>query len=1187
MQLRLYSPLMYLFILSISLFLQACGGKGLDLDGTGSATPTPTATPTPPGSGDTVVIGQPGLCSAGDVARVDVDTAGKARFSLISEDTTCSPAKDNRREEYTLIMYNTTASSMSFRIDSPVNASPPSSLTSLRVQQGEPEDPPVSAPQSSVHYTVGITETNEEATNLARLIPKKKRKYGRSSLTQRTLASYRALSVNDEVEFRIRSNPSDNEVFTTTSAMLWAQGTRCNIFVDRKHPVVQSPATATDADTFTTDQLKTLATIFDDNIYKLETAILGEPSDVDGDGRINILITPVLNSTLEVDSYTDSRNVLPFEPIANPISNESEVIYLFAPDSLGNYNPLGQWGFTATQYLSKTVAAWLAFQLAHIISYNQHVLLLDEDENPTAEKDWIDDGIGALMADLAGFNIWRDSVFLTLGQPHLDDLRKSEDLDYRSFEGAEYLFMLYYFQSQIDTTVQDTNADGIDDDISTLGRNLMTSQLTDIEGLEAAVDYTFDSEKETEFQAIFKDWTIAVATSGSGRTDLQQSSQTALKYFFTLNPTNLGSGVANSSGSVRPGASGFEVGLDLNGFHNDDDVLIENANEHVWAPGNSFFGFIDPFSAMYVRLGGLFQSTQTLSVKGSTNSIKGFLVRRTNISFPRVYSESKFGSIDQHAEDLDSASHNPFWPKKVDLEGLIGTSNDGALAKEFISIIGRIDAPGKIKVCPAEFSDGECPETNVPDTDKYTITIPNIAGHTNDEGDLALAVYRQHDDGEDGSGLEPMLAIVSSKDVPYPYLPHPVRGGILAGPNNSTRQQYRWMISSLICGDEQDTDPYLGLQNDTTTFTNLGIACTVAGDEDSSKIVYDGLAENTGTIPIRSNPTTIHPSSPWDGNVLGQECDALPNLSQNQALGVSSTGYGNIGTSALDGPYFGVTVIETSPSSLGRYAWSSDSFMEFVYDGFRYPDVLFDREFLKNVSGYPSEDPDSMYDPRSANGSTLNCHVDFGAGTDPDETPDSPDDLLEPGEIHRPTTLAQQILAEMSRGRRDVDGTKGSPAVDEITAISAISSGKYNDSDVFAIDGDSRDDDIECNTGDFGNNVNPFTVRKNEGSILWGNYSFLEPHIASNLNNSQITSVEDANQLIYRPNNPITPTTNPVYGGTAVTLTPGKSYTIIVAGNNNSVGNYELRIRKVDRSRINDGILVLLDANNIKCDFKL
>ena len=230
------------------------------------------------------------------------------------------------------------------------------------------------------------------------------------------------------------------------------------------------------------------------------------------------------------------------------------------------------------------------------------------------------------------------------------------------------------------------------------------------------------------------------------------------------------------------------------------------------------------------------------------------------------------------------------------------------------------------------------------------------------------------------------------------------------------------------------------------------------------------------------------------------------------------------------------------------------------YTGGSYPDVLFARDFLIPAQGYPSSDPDSMYDPRSLNGLTLNCHI-INGGTDPDETPESPDGFLEPSELAVPGSLTEQILGEMARSRFTSSGA---------SEASSLSS-NYDDEDIFAIDGDSRDTDTKCNQADIGNNMNPYTVRNKEGSILWADYNLLEPHIRDNLNNTPL------NQQIY-----VNPSVN-----TRIHLTPGKTYTLIVGGTGGSKGNYELRIRKMNPSNLNEAHIVLTDANKTVCDREL
>ncbi|MFH1263066.1 MAG: hypothetical protein V1495_06435 [Pseudomonadota bacterium] len=1179
---NLFGPL-----LGSLLALAACGGGGGGGGGTPTAVPTPNATPTTPGSGDTVVIGtKAGLCQPGDVARVDVDSGGKARFPLVNSDATCDTPKDNRKEEYTLILYNTSGSPLSFQLFAPIESTPiaTSALTRTRQNPAVDENEPLKPPVASSDQPTGAKPTDREAQQMARFktIP-------RVSPSVRSLLGMttpRAAGPGDEAEFRIRSSVSDSKVFTTTSAILRYQGLNINLWMDRDAPYCFTTATVLtppiplcgNMDTLNNVHLKLAADIFDGNIYPLLKLLLGNPSDVDVNTRIDVVITPILNRDIHTASYFDSRNLLPFDPISNPGSNEKEVIFVHAPDSLGNYmNKLfgdsETWfGLPADSYVNKSLAAWLAFQTTKIISFNQHVFVSEA----AAEDDWIDDGMGAVMADLCGFNIWRSAVWRFLATPQLHDLRVSDDLDQPATTGLNYLFMLYYLQSQIDKPFTDSDGDGYADGLSVF-QKLLVSGKTGTENLEEAADFSFDSAKETKFQAIFKDWTIALATSGTDRADLQQTGQTAVKYYYRFTPedeTVYGpTTIDDGTGSIRLGGSGH-IGMDLNTFVYEDGIRFENTDEHLLAPGNTLFGYVYPYAAMYVRLGGLFQAVQTISLKGSSSALKGFLIRRSNITYPRVYSESIFGSIDQHAEDLQTAGPNPYWTgegiaKKIDYASLVDSADVGEEAQEFLSIIGKIDAPGTIAVCPADYD--ECAtSTTAPDTDKYILDVPDLVGRT-DEGDLAVIVRRQFDNGSDTSSLKPMLAIVSSKDVPYPYLPHPIRGPVVG--NTDTRQPYRWMTSQLICGDDQGGDPPVAQPPpNPDLYTNIvGSRCVVRDEVDSPKLVYEGLVENTGTIPVMTSPGPPITFGPWNGNILGWDCDTTPDLIEKPPVGVDTAGYGT-------GGLFPVTDLETSPSSLGGYEWlndryGTDTFMEISYDGSPYPDVLFAREFLLPVPAYPpvGDETTPPYDPRSVNGLTMNCHLLTSSAPippPPDTVPDSPDDFLAAGEITVPASLPEQILSEMARGRIGIGGA------DEDTFLDA----KYDDGDVFAVDRDSRDSDSNCVGVDEGNNLNQWTVKTGEGSILWGNVTPREPHIRGNLqgslNNSALAVWDTSgSQRIYTN---VETDTTPCAGDTCgpygtssaqqvLHLTPGKSYTIIVGGIENTTGPYELRIRKINR----------------------
>ncbi|MCI5071347.1 hypothetical protein MRY82_00185 [bacterium] len=1148
-------PYIYSLLLVCVFILSSCQQSGSTVGG-GNPIPTPPIVdiiePPEPGEEETIVIGDPGLCNSGDTARVGVSGAGSARFSLVSDDFPCTPAKDNRLEEYSMILFNTTESPIAFRVDSP-SAVNPFGFSNTNYSSQDAYDKPVTLGVEPKNYDIGAVHTSLEAANLP--LAGQNNYFNDGPVVNALVSEY---VLGDEVELRVLSDPSDTNTFITTSAILRAQGTYINLFVDRDVPMG-----GIHADSPEQQDLDHAVEVFDRNIYPLVTTLLGEPSDIDGNTRINVLITPIINRNISAASYVDARNVSEYNPISNPVSNEGEFIFMYAPDSLANYSSGGNNTDVETYFKNKLFNGWLAFQLPKIISYNQKVII----NGGAPELDWIDDGIGAVMADLCGFNLFRRAAWRYLAAPQLDDLRKADLFETISGQGAEYLFMLYYVQSNIDDTVQDTNTDGFDDDLEFLSEVYAASGVGP-QNLVEHVDVLYDPEIESEFDGLFKDYVIALLTSGSGQAALQQSGQTALKYYLNYNPLVYGSQISDSNGSVRAGADGITVslndgdlldgdmtqnliGLDLHRYNEEDRVLFENADEYVYAPGNSMNGYIDPYSAMFVRMSGLLMSEQSVGLFSSSTSLKGFLVRRPDLTYPKTYHESIYGAINQMHEDLDQIGPNPFWEnqgpaenaKRINLAGMIESNPSvGETSEDFISIVGEIDASQSIFVCP-EFTE-DCSDETVQDTDKYIFTVPDLG--RGDEGLLSISIRRRFDAGLDSTGFNPLLAIVSSKDVPYPYVPHPIRNVVnndLGG--TDTRQQYRWRTSQLICGDGQGDA--MGDADATLTATNTGVDCVPGGEDDSLKIIFDPelFVENTGALSTSLGS--------WDGNIVGGECDALP-----AAFGVNGLGYG-------DYDAYPVTNIEVSGSSLGQYPWS-DSFMQISYNGSPYPKVLFDREFLKVSPEYPflGDENNPPYDPRAVNDLSLNCHIETGG--DIDLIADAPDDFISYQELAsvEVSTLAQQVLAEMSRFRFSSSSQ----------AESAVLDPKYDTPDIFIIDGDSRDLDSGCSTSDLTHNMNTYTVRGGgEGAMLMAEDNKMLEHIAFNYNSS---SSGFLNQGIYSNDG----------GETKLKLVPGKSYTLIVGGEGGSTGDYEIRIRKVSSATKNFAQLKDVD-NSEPCFLQL
>lgn len=173
--------------------------------------------------------------------------------------------------------------------------------------------------------------------------------------------------------------------FNRVTATAQVVGRHAVIYVDDTLPQSSDPLTPAD--------LQQLTTLFDDDLFPLDTTAFGGVSDINSDERIAILITDQVNSI--ITDCTDGRiigfffggDLLP--GLAN--SNAREVFYTFAPvPSAGNCPPVSR--NTALRALPSV----LIHELQHMISFNQRVLI----RNGTTEALWLDEGLSHYAEEL-------------------------------------------------------------------------------------------------------------------------------------------------------------------------------------------------------------------------------------------------------------------------------------------------------------------------------------------------------------------------------------------------------------------------------------------------------------------------------------------------------------------------------------------------------------------------------------------------------------------------------------------------------------------------------------------------------------------------------------------------------------------------------------------------------------------
>jgi hypothetical protein len=177
-------------------------------------------------------------------------------------------------------------------------------------------------------------------------------------------------------DFNVLNMQDTFDKITATARIVTA---RAVLWVD-----LEAESLLTDAD------LRYYGDLFDDPIYPTNTAVFGEPSDVDGNQRIFILFTPRVNALTPasessfITGFFYGCDLLARNRCAG--SNEAEVFYSMVPD------PEGRWsGKRPAAAVRAAVPPILAHEFQHMINFARRggsadVLWLSEALAHTAEE---------------------------------------------------------------------------------------------------------------------------------------------------------------------------------------------------------------------------------------------------------------------------------------------------------------------------------------------------------------------------------------------------------------------------------------------------------------------------------------------------------------------------------------------------------------------------------------------------------------------------------------------------------------------------------------------------------------------------------------------------------------------------------------------------------------------------------
>jgi hypothetical protein len=555
--------------------------------------------------------------------------------------------------------------------------------------------------------------------------------------------------------FHSRNDIEDDSSYAVVDAILWAVGDSVAIWVDEDVAIdwdytcdgAIDETHARPAYGFDNCDLQTIADIVDANVIPNVRTYFGDESDVNGDGLVSVVVTPVLNEmTLGsededdwasvVGSYADPEvDLRTWDAESNPGSDEQEVMYVFAPDPYGFYNPYAT--VDTDQYTAMELAAQIGRAFYGLVSYNQHVVRTG-DETADTEEAWLREGLAAVAVDLTGFGaVMYDECWDYLDATHLVSLVSTTDEGAISTEkaGAQYLFVRWLVDAYGEAILED----------------LTQTSNVGVENVEQAT-----GEGEGTFGDIVVNWHIALLTTGVLNSD-GDPLVSAKDYVLYSDATSASAPVNNPAEGDLYGANGYQIGVNVRGINRymeggttnaasevtDRRVQLANVDHSTSVTGFDFYGYAAAnYGVHVVRVTDIPFDAAELEMQGSSSDFLGAVVRWRDPAFEDLVVEDVFSSTD--ANNLDLAE----------------LPTDGSP----IYAVGEIGIAGTTNTIDSE---GTETRASVEDTDRWLIDLGGRA--PTDVVRLAIQLDRHFEDTSGNVGLsDPWFAVLPLAYVPAP-----------------------------------------------------------------------------------------------------------------------------------------------------------------------------------------------------------------------------------------------------------------------------------------------------------------------------------------------------------------------------------------------------------------------------------
>jgi hypothetical protein len=196
-------------------------------------------------------------------------------------------------------------------------------------------------------------------------------------------------AVGSSRSFQVLSNFESTTQYKTDTAVLKYSGAHLLIYQSINAP--PPPNGFTDA------EIAAFGNTFDLDLYTIDVATFGAPTDIDANGRVIVLLSPIINALTPTSQCQDQGyiagffNAIDLLPGQYSHSNGAEIFYSLVPD------PAQVFSCTHTISSVGTITpATFIHEFQHMISFGQHAILRNGDQ----EDSWLNEGLSHIAEEL-------------------------------------------------------------------------------------------------------------------------------------------------------------------------------------------------------------------------------------------------------------------------------------------------------------------------------------------------------------------------------------------------------------------------------------------------------------------------------------------------------------------------------------------------------------------------------------------------------------------------------------------------------------------------------------------------------------------------------------------------------------------------------------------------------------------